>query len=87
MKKVILATDEKVVMRDSVYEAVEALTGFTPSLKDSPDSQEMDSLGGDDTQISISSSDGVESSINNITEAIKGLKDDISLLEDSIDSL
>ena len=87
LKKVILATDEKVVMRDSVYEAVEALTGFTPSLKDSPDSQEMDSLGGDDTQISISSSDGVESSINNITEAIKGLKDDISLLEDSIDSL
>ena len=87
LKKVILATDQKVVMRDSVYEAVEALTGFAPSLRDPSGSQEMDNSEGDGTRISPSNPDTVESSINGITEALEDLKNDISVLEASLDSL
>jgi uncharacterized membrane protein (UPF0182 family) len=87
LKKVILATDQKVVMRDSVYEAIEALTGFTPSLQDPSGSQEMDNSEGDGTQISPSNPYTVESSINGITEALEDLKNDISVLEVLLDSL
>ena len=88
LKKVILATDDKVVMRDSVYEAVEALTGFSPAVSSSIRVQGSGTIDVDDgAQEPGVDSGSVQSSIDSIKEAIEELKRGISTLEASLESL
>ena len=78
LKQVILATGEKVVMEDSVPQAVAALTGYTPGgpLE-----------GPTDGQPAVSPSvpvDRLEQEINKALEALQGLRDNLSELENAL---
>ena len=81
LKKVILATGDRVVMEDSVPEAIAALTGFTgraavpgePSGPDTPASRVPDQRIGDE--------------IDRLTEAIEAIKQELDNLEESLKRL
>jgi uncharacterized membrane protein (UPF0182 family) len=86
LKKVILATDEKVVMEDSVWEAVKALTGFTlPAAGVAPDAPATPPDG--QAQAPGASVDPVKARIDSITKAIQELKGALSTLEVALQSL
>ena len=82
LKRVILATGDKVVMEDSLNEALSALTGSATFVTDAQDKQPT----GTPTQ--PTTSDGaVESTVETLQDAIEDVKRNLSELEDALDRL
>ena len=79
LKKVILASQERVVMEDSIPEAIAALTGFTAPAPRAPVDGKEAAEGGPTT--------GVESELETLTEAIDRLREGLSDLEDALQRL
>jgi uncharacterized membrane protein (UPF0182 family) len=84
LKQVILATGEKVVMRGSVLEALEALTGFTEAAAAAPtdgtpappsDATEPPSLFRAEIDRVTELLDEIKSGMASLEEALQGLKD------------
>ena len=82
LKRVILATGDKVVMEDSLNEALSALTGSASFVTDSQDRQPA----GAPTQPTTSSGT-VESTVETLQEAIEDVKRNLSELEEALDRL
>ena len=81
LKKVILASQEKVVMEDSIPEAIAALTGFSAPPVGAPvDGKEAAPSG---TPATV----GVQSELETLTEAINKLRDGLTDLEDALQRL
>ena len=81
LKQVILASQEKVVMRDSIPEAIAALTGFIAPVPTAPtDSQATPAP--DDQAAGT-----VQSQLEAITDALRGLRGSVSELEDALERL
>jgi hypothetical protein len=76
LKQVILATADRVVMRDSVEEAVTALLAGTRPPPGRPDTGEP-----------TTPSDPSQTAVEQIDNAIQGLKDSIQALEDALNEL
>ncbi len=82
LKRVILATGDKVVMEDSLNEALSALTGSATFVTDAQDKQPI----GTPTQ--PTTSDGaVEATVETLQDAIEDVKRNLSELEDALDRL
>ncbi len=81
LKKVILASQERVVMRDSIPEAIKALTGVTLSTPAAPTDGESPATG--DTV----SADPLRAGVEDISKTIEELKDTLSKLEEALDRL
>ena len=81
LKKVILATGDRVVMEDSVPEAIAALTGFTgrPAVPGEPS--------GPDTPASRVPDQRIGDEIDRLTEAIEAIKQELDNLEESLKRL
>ena len=82
LKKVILASQERVVMRDSVEEAIEALTGYVAS--DSPPRGGATETSEDRT---YASGGTLQTGIESIAEVLTGLRESIAGLERALDDL
>ena len=83
LKQVILASQEKVVMRDSIPEAIAALTGFIAPVPAAPtDSQATPAPAPDDQAAGT-----VQSQLEAITDALRGLRGSVSELEDALERL
>ena len=82
LKQVILASQEKVVMRDSVPEALAALTGFTAPAPAPADGQATPAPAPDDQAAGT-----VQSQLDAITDALSGLRGSVSELEDALERL
>ena len=81
LKKVILVSQEKVVMEDSIPKAVAALTGFSRPVVATP-------VDGKEAPIQASpATDPVQSELEILTEAIDKLKDGLSDVEDALQRL
>ena len=81
LKRVILATGEKVVMEDSLDEALASLTGVSITSRPRPVNGEAP------PPESSVPTNLLESQIETLKEAVQGLKDNLSQLEDALDSL
>ena len=81
LKQVILATGDKVVMRDSIPEAVKALTGFDKPA-DVAAQDGVSTPGETDTE-----PDQVRATIQGLTDALEALKESLSGFEDALESL
>ena len=80
LKRVILATGDKVVMEDSLSEALEALTGFESVAGARPT--------GDGTSGTRGTAPGnVQTEIESFGDAIEALKENLSILEDALERL
>ncbi len=79
LKKVILASQERVVMRDSVLEAIDALTGFVPST-DAPTETVTDPSGPPSTE-------PLQAGIESMAEALEDLRRGLEGLEQALDNL
>ncbi len=82
LKRVILATGDKVVMEDSLNEALSALTGSATFVTDAQDRQPA----GTPTQPTTSGG-AVESTVETLQEAIEDVKRNLSELEEALDRL
>lgn len=82
LKRVILATGDKVVMEDSLNEALSALTGSATFVTDAQDRQPA----GAPTQPTTSGG-AVESTVETLQEAIEDVKRNLSELEEALDRL
>ena len=82
LKRVILATGDKVVMEDSLNEALSALTGSATFVTDAQDRQPA----GTPTQPTTSGG-AVESTVETLQEAIEDVKRNLSQLEEALDRL
>ena len=81
LKRVILATGEKVVMEDSVAEAVCSLTGYCPDV--TAVSTPTDGQVSAPTQTTVSE-DPVKAEIEAVTEALQALKESLATIEESL---
>ncbi len=81
LKRVILATGEKVVMEDSLAEAEASLTGRASSAGIRPSDG---APGGAGTPAAVAA---VEEEIENLTDAIELLRDNLAQLEEARDRL
>jgi uncharacterized membrane protein (UPF0182 family) len=81
LKKVILASQERVVMRDSVLEAINALTGFVPEA--------APPAGGvtETPEEAITTEEPLQAGIESVVESLEDLKRDIEELEEALDKL
>ena len=77
LKKVILATGDRVVMEDSVPEAIAALTGYTGQA----------SAPGPDAPASTAPDLRIGQEIQRVTEAIEAIKQELNNLEESLKRL
>ena len=82
LKRVILATGDKVVMEDSLNEALSALTGSASFVTDAQDRQPA----GAATQPTTSGG-AVETTIKTLEEAIQDVKQNLAELEAALDRL
>ena len=82
LKRVILATGDKVVMEDSLNEALSALTGSASFVTDAQDRQPA----GTPTQPTTSGG-AVEATVETLQEAIEDVKRNLSELEKALDRL
>ena len=82
LKRVILATGDKVVMEDSLNEALSALTGSASFVTDAQDRQPA----GAATQPTTSGG-AVETTIKTLEEAIQDVKQNLAELEEALDRL
>jgi len=82
LKRVILATGDKVVMEDSLNEALSALTGSATFVTDAQDRQPA----GAPTQPTTSGG-AVEATVETLQNAIEDVKRNLSELEDALDRL
>ncbi len=80
LKKVILATGDRVVMEDSVPEAVAALTGYTGSVSGPGPSR-------DDAPASVAPDLRIGQELERLTEAIETIKEELNNLEESLKRL
>ncbi len=87
LKKVILASVDKVVMEDTVEEALESLTAVSPPRVTTPDA--VGELVAEEPAVSedTASEDGLESPLESLRGAIQGLKDNLSSIEESLERL
>ena len=85
LKKVILATDEKVVMEDSVAEAVAALTGFTGLATAAPAVPRAAQPAQNGTP--GVSAGTVKTGMDTLEEALQSLKNSLSALEEALQNL
>ena len=81
LKRVILATGDKVVMEDSLNEALAALTGSQSFVTDA---EERPS---ETTPAPSTSGGAVEATVETIQQAIQDVKDNLSGLEEALDRL
>ena len=81
LKKVILATGDRVVMEDSVPEAIAALTGYTGQASAPGEPS------GPDAPASTVPDQGIGDEIERLTEAIEAIKTELSNLEESLKRL
>ena len=82
LKRVILATGDKVVMEDSLNEALSALTGSASFVTDAQDRQPA----GAPTQPPTSGG-AVEATVETLQDAIEDVKRNLSELEEALDRL
>ncbi len=82
LKKVILATDEKVVMEDSIPEAIEALTGYVIGSPSTP----ADS-GPPATDQIPAPTDSISEQVNALEDSIEALKKALDALEQALEDL
>ncbi len=82
LKRVILATGDKVVMEDSLNEALSALTGSASFVTDAQDRQPADAQ----TQPTTTGG-AVEATVETLQEAIEDVKRNLSELEKALDRL
>ena len=82
LKRVILATGDKVVMEDSLNEALSALTGSAYFVTDAQDRQPAGAPAQPTT-----SGGAVESTVETLQEAIEDVKRNLSELEEALDRL
>ena len=82
LKKVILATDEKVVMEDSVDEAVLRLTGFSRGLPVASADEPAPA-----TPATPAPTDAVGQGVKALEDALNGLRDSISAIDDALQGL
>ncbi len=80
LKKVILASQERVVMRDSVQEAIDALIGFVPEAAPPTDAIET-------PKDAITTAEPLQAGIESVVESLEDLKRDIEDLEEALDKL
>ena len=81
LKRVILATADKVVMEDTLEEALASLTGFSATAQASP-------VNGDAAPTSEATpSETIQFEIETITEAIDIIKENLSQLEETLERL
>ena len=80
LKQVILASQEKVVMQDSIPEAIEALTGFTRDTA-------VQITGGPTQTTRINEPDTVQLQLDKITGTIASLKNSLLELESALENL
>ena len=85
LKKVILATDERVVMEDSVAEAVLALTGVALGAATGEEGPPPGDAEAEPAEVTAPT--GVQSVIDGLAETIAELKKGIAGLEDALKSL
>ena len=84
LKRVILATGEKVVMEDSVDAAVCSLTDFCREVVSSPTKAPKVTVAKDESE---SSDDPLKVEVELVTEALKVLKEGVSNLEEALQRL
>ena len=83
LKRVILATGDKVVMEDSLNEALSALTGSATFVTDAQDRQPASGAAARPT----TSGGTVEATVETLQDAIEDVKRNLSELEDALDRL
>ena len=81
LKRVILATGDKVVMEDSLNEALSELTGSASFMEDAEE------LAADDQPRPAPSGGAVESTVETLRQAIEDVKRNLADLEDAFDNL
>ena len=81
LKRVILATGDKVVMEDSLSEALASLTGFSQAAEPAPTRTNGQAP-------AVTTDPGtLQREIESLISAIEDLKDNLSVIEDSLDRL
>ncbi len=79
LKQVILASGDKVVMRDSVNDAVAALTGLTRAAAAAAAGEQQIA-----PTVPTPTVDPIQAAIDKLGEALQGLKDGLSVLEKAL---
>ena len=89
LKKVILATDLKVVMENSVDEAIEALTGFTRAAAAAPFEAKVAAPGGEGATATepATEKDRIQAGIDKLSGAMDELSKGFLALEEAVQSL
>ena len=87
LKRVILATQKKVVMEDSVPEAIAALTGVVLPAGGPPALVEVDATEATDELVPPAGASQFRQEIEDLTGALDGLKDNLSRLEAALERL
>ena len=87
LKRVILATQQKVVMEDSVPEAIEALTGVALLAGRPPAVVEVDPAEAPDEPVPPAGASLLRREIEDLTGALDGLKNNVSRLEAVLERL
>ena len=87
LKRVILATGERVVMEDTLNEALVALTAGTVAEPDEPADGEVAAADVPDTEAPLTGSSEIQVEIESLTNTLQQVQDNLSQLQEALERL